>query len=92
MALHTRWISNSYPMDEHVNNIIIAANAIIQYKVDTVTLSNTNANILREALIRIRNVTKFLNSIIKFNECYIASNVIMLMILALILQIVSVAS
>ena len=50
----------------------IAANAIIQYKVDTGTLSKTNANILRDALIRIRTETKFLNSIIKFSESIMA--------------------
>lgn len=53
MALNKCWNSNAYCMDKNVNNINTAANAVIKYKVDAGTLSNTNANILRKALIRI---------------------------------------
>ena len=59
-------------MDEHINNINIAVNSIIQYRVDAGSLSNTNANTLREALIHIRDDTKFLNAIIKYYESFMA--------------------
>lgn len=46
-------------MDKHVINTNIAANAIIKYRVDAGTLSNTNANFLHYALNYIKTNTKY---------------------------------
>ena len=66
--------STSNSINERINNITIGVNAIIQYKLYTGTITEEDANILRDMLIRIRTNPELLNVIIDFNESFLAMN------------------
>ena len=66
--------STNNSIDERVNNITIGVNAIIQYKLDAGTITEEDANVIRDMLIRIRTNPELLNVIIEFNESYLAVN------------------
>ena len=51
--------STNNSIDERVNNITIGVNAIIQYKLNTGTITEEDANVLRYMLIRIRTILSF---------------------------------
>ena len=67
---------NNIYMNERVNNITIGVNAITQYKRDTGTITEEDANVLRDILIRIQTYVELLNAIIDFNEFCLAMNAI----------------
>ena len=66
--------STSNSINERINNITIGVNAIIQYKLYAGTITEEDANILRDMLIRIRTNPELLNVIIDFNESFLAMN------------------
>ena len=66
--------STNNSIDERVNNITIGVNDIIQYKLDAGTITEEDANVIHDMLIRIRTNPELLNVIIEFNESYLSMN------------------
>ena len=56
--------------DEHVRNIAIDANNVIQYELVIKTLNNTDANGFRDMLIQIRTDPCFLDALTNFSHSF----------------------
>ena len=52
---------------ERINNFTIAINAIIESNVDIETINDSDANFIRNMLIRFRTDIAFLNALTNFN-------------------------
>ena len=60
--------STNNSTDERINNFINFINGVINHRLDVGTMTEEDAKLLRNMLIRIRNDTELFNAIKSFNE------------------------
>ena len=67
--------STSNSTDERINTITIAINNIILYRLGDGTITEADAKLLSNLLLRIRTEPDLLNAIMRFNESFIALDI-----------------